>query len=85
MVEVITTMEISVTLEKAETTGLIDEEAHEALKAKELIAQEKVENLKRLHTEGSISLDKMMAGIKTIQQEIRDKTTALDDDTEILS
>jgi kynurenine formamidase len=85
MAEVITTMKISVTLKKAETTGLIDEEAHEALKAKELLVQEKVENLKKLHTEGSISLDQMMAGIKTIQQEIQDRTTALDDDAEILS
>jgi hypothetical protein len=71
-------------LDKVEKTGLITEEALEALKAEKLLAQERIENLRRLNREKTISLEEMEEGIKTIQQEIQEKTTALDSDPDIL-
>ncbi len=85
MTEEIKTMAIPVMLQEARETGLITKEAHDALKAEKLQAQEKIENLKRLYRENTISLRQMEAGIRTIQQEIQDKAKALGLDMDIAS
>ncbi|MFC1810725.1 hypothetical protein ACFLZH_04450 [Patescibacteria group bacterium] len=84
MAEEIKTMAIPAMLKQAEDTGLITDESLAALEAENLQAQEKIKNLRRLHRENSISREQMEAGIRTIQQKIEAKTTALDVDNDIL-
>ena len=80
MADKIETMAIPVILKELQDTGLVTQEALDALKAKKLQAQEKIKNLERLRREGTISRKQMEAGIRTIQQEIQDKITALESD-----
>jgi hypothetical protein len=85
MAEEIQTMAIPVMLQEAQDTGLITPESLEALEAKRLQAQEKIENLNRMYRENRIAEEYLKAETKKIQKEIQDMTNAFDGDTEILS
>jgi len=85
MAEEIQTMAIHAMLEEAQDTGLITDESLKALEAERLLAQEKIENLRRLCRENRIAKEYMEAEIRKIQEEIHDMTTALDGDMDILS
>jgi 2-methylaconitate cis-trans-isomerase PrpF len=78
----IKTMAIPVMLQQAKETGLITEESVDALNAEKLLAQERIENLKRQCRENEISREQMEAGIREIQQQVKEKVAALglDDD-----
>ena len=82
----IKTTAIAALSEEMEATGLVTEEAQEALKAKKLLAAEQRRELNNAYyIKGTITLEELEAGISEIQQETPDDTTALDDDAEILS
>ncbi|MFC1656072.1 hypothetical protein ACFL3C_04325 [Patescibacteria group bacterium] len=88
MADEMKTKAIPAMLQETEDTGLITDDSLEALKAKRLQAEEKIENLIRLHGEGKISEERMKVRINTIREEIQtiqDQIIASDFDDEILS
>jgi hypothetical protein len=82
--EQIKTMQVRALVNEAENTGLLDDQVIPALRAEYILAQEKIENLRRMYEQNEISKEEMKRRIGMIQQEIKDKVTALGFDMYIL-
>ncbi len=72
------TMQVPVMLKSAIDTGLITQEALDALEFEKLRAQEEIENLRTLYHDKIISHEQLEAGIRGVRQRIQDKIIALD-------
>ncbi len=84
MSEEIKTMAIPVMLEEAQATGLITDNAQEALEAEKLKAQEKIKYLEKLKEKKIICREKMEAETRKIQLELKEKIIDLGFDEDVL-
>ncbi len=78
------TTQIRAMVSEAEETGLIEEESIAALRVENLQIQERIAYQRKLQAENLISKEVMEERIKAIEQEIKDKVTALGLDMSIL-
>lgn len=75
------TVEIPVMLQEARETGLITQEALDALEAEKALAKEKIANLKKSYREGIISHEQLEASIRGIREQMQRKILALNFDS----
>jgi hypothetical protein len=71
------TVAVKAIIAEAQESGLISDEALNALEAEKALASEQIENLKRLYREKMISSEQLEMAIRGIQKQLEEKIISL--------